>query len=166
MHLTDCVKKNTKGVLIVSKSEECIICKSKIKMLLYCNGCHRRKIAQAKLDAYEDCKEIICREEHWKQMLRYIGRKVIELKGVVAVSEYSYLEALNKIEDKDIRNSIRNFVILLNQENDKAIAQAKHDRTQAIYDKAKKFGGGEITDNWIKLMRWLEKELQGGAGGE
>jgi len=73
----------------VSKSEECIICKSKIKMLLYCNGCHRRKIAQA-----------------------------------------------------------------------------KQDRTQAIYDKAKKFGGGEITDNWIKLMRWLEKELQGGAGGE
>lgn len=46
------------------------------------------------------------------------------------------------------------------------IAQAKQDRTQAIYDKAKKFGGGEITDNWIKLMRWLEKELQGGAGGE
>ena len=38
----------------MSKSEECIICKSKIKMLLYCN-CHRRKLDQAKQEAYENC---------------------------------------------------------------------------------------------------------------
>ena len=49
--------------------------------------------------------------------------------------EYSYPEALNRIKDKNIRNSIRNFVILLNQENDKAIAKAKQEAYGKVFDK-------------------------------
>ena len=43
----------------MSKSTKCIICKSKVNKLLYCNGCHHREMVQTKLKVYTDLIEVI-----------------------------------------------------------------------------------------------------------
>ena len=104
----------------MSKSEECIICKSKIKMLLYCNGCHRRKIDQAKQDGQvKDINDFLLHLDEFPKLfnkptmklLKFMfNEKLKELKresggGVIKTDEKELKSYIVSIRDR-----LRNFV--------------------------------------------------------
>ncbi len=101
------------------------------------------------------------------------------------MSEVSYPEALNKIEDKDIRNSIRGFIILLFQEHNKELVQAKLGTIKIIVEyknpypkdvftwsnKEKlDFNRGRFNQHCFEVVENMRnnflKELKRGGGGE